>query len=456
MPLTDSNGNIATNVQVGGTLANTVTLNGTVVWTRVVSRGFTITDAGIAFAVSESGVVSLSINIGALEGTNYTNGQNIGTVTTDTTRILTGVVRVPNDATLWTNAGQTVSITGVTAVQDAVDATAAWTNTAQGMVTGGVEQPESCGMYGNWTGAPGVTDIVFGTDGLPDSATCGESDEFCTVMRTRTCTTNFTGATRTDTYTCQLTMAGEGTPTCAAVSSLGLPLGNLSDTDTHTVTGLTRTESRLDTESRQVTNDAYTPALSEFALSDLQITAGNTLIPSNGLALNANAAPYIGVGAHSDSVTSVTCTAAISANTLTNTRTVTLNFTIQGNVPEGFLMEGGSTYSFDASVQTMQQAQVIQDATAADVSPTDHAEADGYTVGDTGTVDVINVVPTQGRWNASASGNVFRITSQTGTGAGSFGWRFNGPNFIDDVEVQVRSGHTIGEGILLATFTLTL
>ena len=117
MPINFANQGEISNITFGGQQANRATLNGTVVWEADMSSAFTLANAGISFSVSATGIVSLSINQGTLVSTNYTNGQNLGTVSTNTTRTLTGSVRVPNDSSAWSNANQLISITGVSAVQ---------------------------------------------------------------------------------------------------------------------------------------------------------------------------------------------------------------------------------------------------------------------------------------------------------------------------------------------------
>ena len=80
------------------------------------STEFTTSDAGIAFSVTRPGLVSLSITAGTLKDTNYDNDDELGTVTVATTRTLTGSITVPNN-TMWSNAGEDVTITGITAEQ---------------------------------------------------------------------------------------------------------------------------------------------------------------------------------------------------------------------------------------------------------------------------------------------------------------------------------------------------
>lgn len=114
------------NIQSGDTDVDTVYVGDSIVWTARVARRFAIEDAGIAFSISEAGIVSLSIETGTLsntrvDGVAVQDGTDVGTVTEDTERFLTGQIIVPNDPMLWTNAGQFVQITGVSAIQDAVD-----------------------------------------------------------------------------------------------------------------------------------------------------------------------------------------------------------------------------------------------------------------------------------------------------------------------------------------------
>ena len=116
------------NITFGGSQATTATLNGGVVWQRAAAaRVFTLADAGISFSVAQNGTVSLSIGTGTLVGTNYTNGQNIGTVSSVARRRLTGSVRVPNNPALWTNANQLITISGITAEQAATSTAVAFT-----------------------------------------------------------------------------------------------------------------------------------------------------------------------------------------------------------------------------------------------------------------------------------------------------------------------------------------
>ena len=103
-------GTVRNNAKLGGTVLNG-RIGGSQIWsTTAAARAFTLADAGISFSVSQAGLVSLSITAGTFVNTNYDNGDNLGTVSSDTTRTLTGSVRVPNDSTLWTNAPNTPNL----------------------------------------------------------------------------------------------------------------------------------------------------------------------------------------------------------------------------------------------------------------------------------------------------------------------------------------------------------
>ena len=106
------------NSGVVNTIGSIIQVDNGVLTTRFGSNAidFAINDAGIDFEVSRPGLVSLSLTTGAFSGTNYVNGQSLGTVTVDTTRTLTGSITVPNNA-MWSNAGEDITITGISTTQ---------------------------------------------------------------------------------------------------------------------------------------------------------------------------------------------------------------------------------------------------------------------------------------------------------------------------------------------------
>ena len=83
------------------------------------ASAFSTSDAGISFSVSRAGTVSLSIATGTLSGTNFSDGQELGTVSSETTHRLSGSITVPNDPLSWSNFGETIAISGISAVQAA-------------------------------------------------------------------------------------------------------------------------------------------------------------------------------------------------------------------------------------------------------------------------------------------------------------------------------------------------
>lgn len=102
-------GSEPTDITFNGSQANYATLNGTVVWQRVVAVPFTVADTGASFSVSTTTVSWTPPSVGTLVGSpTYSNGQNLGTVSTDTTRTQYFTVTVPNDPQ-WSNAGQNVN-----------------------------------------------------------------------------------------------------------------------------------------------------------------------------------------------------------------------------------------------------------------------------------------------------------------------------------------------------------
>ena len=80
------------------------------------STAFTTADAGIDFTVSRPGLVSLSIATGTFVNINPEDGDELGTVTVDTTRTLGGFIQVPNDS-MWSNAGELIVIIGISTIQ---------------------------------------------------------------------------------------------------------------------------------------------------------------------------------------------------------------------------------------------------------------------------------------------------------------------------------------------------
>jgi hypothetical protein len=128
-------GSEPTDISFNGVQANYATLNGTVVWSRSSAQLFTVADTGALFSVSTTTVSWTAPTVGTLVGSpTYFNGQTLAAVYSNTNRTQSFVVTVPNDSSLWTNAGQNVTfslsdiqeatalvpptVTNLTAVQD--------------------------------------------------------------------------------------------------------------------------------------------------------------------------------------------------------------------------------------------------------------------------------------------------------------------------------------------------
>ena len=160
---------------------------------------FTLTNARISFQVSQT-TVSLSLQIGALEGANFTDGQTLSIVNQDTPQELTGGVRVPNDPSLWTNAGDLITISGISDTQEAT-------------ITAGVYS------YTNVQTISGTPTTVFGSFGDWAPATAGRAVETIDQTRSRSVTT-ITPQTQTRTVNCDQ-------DTCTGDARTSVPLPDL-------------------------------------------------------------------------------------------------------------------------------------------------------------------------------------------------------------------------------------
>ena len=83
------------------------------------SSTFTLATAIIDFSITKAGVITRTAVLGSFEGTNYTDGQNIGI--NNATITLTGGLRVPTDPK-WTNSGELLTITGFSVTQEVTKA----------------------------------------------------------------------------------------------------------------------------------------------------------------------------------------------------------------------------------------------------------------------------------------------------------------------------------------------
>ena len=261
---------------------------------------FEIGDAGIAFMVSQAGIVSLGINSGTLVSTNYTNGQDLGQVAVDTERTLTGSVLVPDG---FANTGELVPITGFTATQPL---SPVWTidDATVGIGTLGVDR--TTGLAG---GGPVVLDAILVSIEWID-ATNGN----------------------------QYPVLHIGADPVTRVARITIrPTGQYINPDA-------RATVDIDVIQRAGT-------IGEFTLADLELYS-LTAIPSVGLVTGANAILFVG-SAYDSTIDSILATQNIAPNHSTDSRLVTLHIRIDGEVPAGFINEG-EEYTFVTSIQVPQ------------------------------------------------------------------------------------------------------
>ena len=120
-------GTVVKAASANGSIAKVTGENGIIWQSAGGATEFTLATAVIDFSVTQLGVITLGLSLGSFEGTNYTNGQNIGF--NNGTIDLMGGLRVPTD-TKWTNSGELLTIEGITAMQEPRDAAPAVTTNA--------------------------------------------------------------------------------------------------------------------------------------------------------------------------------------------------------------------------------------------------------------------------------------------------------------------------------------
>ena len=286
------------------------------------ARAFTINDTGISFSVSQAGTVSLSISIGTLVGTNFTNGQNLGTVSSAQTRTLTGQVRVPNDSSLWTNANQLITISGISTTQIATTTT---TNT-----------------YTNWVnvGDPvsGTPMVVIGQYSAWEAIPTPIDQEFLRERRCRTITTT-TPIMQNQSRTCTASGGCDG-PFTRTI--------DLSDS----VSMTQECETRVST----TTNPDFLP---EFTFSDIALIGVVTIVTETGVVqirspfdagltdAEGNALQFTA------SLVSQSSYPVLDAGTDAEARDVGLR--IQGETPDGF-RDAGNFFDLRGTVTIFQAA----------------------------------------------------------------------------------------------------
>ena len=120
-------GTVVKAASANGSIAKVTGENGIIWQSAGGATEFTLATAIIDFSITKSGTITRTLSLGAFEGTNYTNGQELGRNNGEIE--LTGGVRVPTDVK-WSNSGDLLTITGYKVTQEASDASPAVTTNA--------------------------------------------------------------------------------------------------------------------------------------------------------------------------------------------------------------------------------------------------------------------------------------------------------------------------------------
>ena len=362
---------------------------------------FTLANAGISFSVAQSGIVSLSISTGTLEGTNYSNGQNLGTVSSNTTRTLTGNVRVPNDSSVWTNAGQTVSITGISAQQSA---------TLSNYTTTQAESNISFTVS-----KPGIVSISITGGPLNDANyTNGQNLGTVAVNTVRTLTGDYVVPSG---YLNTGSTVPVSIDTTQIFTETAFAFG---DINTNNVLSINRRTGVLS-------------GVGSFA-SGFTDAEGNALNFSLTLASGQTSAfPVIAFGG-SSVIQSV-------------------SVVITGETPEGYLSEGTS-FSLQGSVSVTQLATDVAPAvpaTAAVLSDSGEYEAEA---GDRVDITVTITPDSNGEWNVTSSSSDVTFSGVSGVGSDNFTANVSSTWNGSIIRFTIRSGSS-STGAILANGQIT-
>lgn len=206
---------------------------------------FTINNAGITFSVTRAGRVTLTIAMGGLENTNFSNNQEIGI--NNGTITLTGSIRVPTDTAAWTNSGELITISGITATQQATSA-------------------DVRNTYSDWTndGDPdsGEPTIVEGDFSEWETIPTTIDQEFLNERRCRTITTT-TPRTQNQSRTCTASGGCDG------------PFTRTID-----LSPSVSTTEECETRTSTTANPDFLP---EFTFSDITLIGVVTIDPETGV-----------------------------------------------------------------------------------------------------------------------------------------------------------------------------
>ena len=280
------------------------------------SDAFEVADAGIDFQVSRPGLVSLSITTGTLKDTNFKNGDTIGTVATDTTHDLTGSIVVPNNA-MWSNAGEDVTITGITAEQP-------------GPFTPPPAEDRNRYSETFLDNVDAFNNVVNGTSSDQDCST--EDDLF---LHVKSCYIQTTTSGHTPRYTL----------TCIAADGCDLVDGTIVDHGP-VETGSTETEVCGDCTETNNGNPNYVPT---FSVTDVAQYISVRIVPESGDIVATSNNDVVSVALAVGQQSSYTPLPYGSDPVIR-----TIDLVLTGTIPVDY-KNAGNAYSFDYSVGASQR-----------------------------------------------------------------------------------------------------
>ena len=278
---------------------------------------FIIGDAGIDFSVTRPGLVSLSNTAGTFKDTNFKDGDTIGTVAIDTTHTLTGSVTVPNNA-MWSNAGEDITITGITAEQPGP------------FVPPPAEDRNRYSETFYDTVSP-FTNVVDGTSVVTD-CTNNNTDIFIHEI---SCFTRTTTTGNTPRYTL----------TCIAPDGCDLPDGTIVDNGP-VITGTSSVEVCGDCTETNNGNPNYVPT---FSVTDVAQFISVRIVPEDGEVVATSNNDIVSVALAVGQQSSYTPLPYGSDPVIR-----TINLVLTGTIPADY-QNAGNTYSFDYSVGASQR-----------------------------------------------------------------------------------------------------
>ena len=285
------------------------------------STDFTTADAGIDFQVSRSGLVSLSIATGTFVNINPEDGDELGTVTVDTTRTLGGFIQVPNDS-MWSNAGELIVIIGISTTQ-----------------LGPFTPPpaEDRNRYDEtfYDTVNPFTNVVDGTPVVTD-CTNNNTDIFIHEI---SCFTRTTTTGNTPRYTL----------TCIAPDGCDLPDGTIVDNGP-VITGTSSVEVCGDCTETNNGNPNYVPI---FSITDVAQYISVRIVNSSGEVVALSTNDIVSVALAPGQQSSYPVLPAGSDPVIR-----TINLVLTGEIPMGYQNEY-SAYSFNYSVGASQGAAAL-------------------------------------------------------------------------------------------------